>query len=82
MRKQVDFDVRSLPLGNGSGGESFTREQMCQIVKTEYLDKGWELFSNSTNQVYGGAISILYIFLKYEDVPDSVGTAKVVGGSK
>lgn len=75
MRKQVDFDVRVFPLGNGSDG-SMTREQVSQVIKDNYLlkpnsekaDKSyWEVFQVHTNQVSGGTIYYQTTLLKYLD---------------
>jgi hypothetical protein len=72
MRKQTDFDVRVFPLGNGSGGESMTHEQVGEFVRTNYLDKGWEVLSANNNQVSAGVIYLQVVLVKWEDVADEV----------
>lgn len=67
MRKQVDFDVRVFPLGNGSNG-SMTHEQVSQYVRENYQTKGWEVFSDHVNQVSAGTIYYQVSFVKWEEV--------------
>ena len=91
MRKQVDFDVRVFPLGNGAN-ETMTREAVGKYIRENYLlkpnydedgkvnlsDKSyWEVLAVETNQVSGGVIYYQTTLVKYEDEP----VAKVVGGS-
>lgn len=75
MRKQVDFDVRVFPLGNGSN-DSMTREQIAQLIRDGYLlrsnenkaDKSyWEVFDVNTNQVTAGTIFYQVTLVKYLD---------------
>lgn len=68
MRKQIDFDVRVFPLGNGANG-SMTHEQVSQFIRESYLAKGWEVFSDHVNQVSAGVIYYQVSFAKYEDEP-------------
>lgn len=75
MRKQVDFDVRVVALGNGSNG-SMTHEQVAEFVREEYLNRGWEVFSDHVNQVSAGVIYYQISFVKWEDMP-SVDNTKV-----
>lgn len=87
MRKQVDFDVRVFPLGNGANG-SMKHEEVGEYIRNEYLfkenvdkdgnpnpkDKSyWEVFTVETNQVSAGVIYFQVSLIKYEDV---VATAK------
>lgn len=74
MRKQVDFDVRVFPLGNGAN-DTMTREAVSEFIRENYLKRGWEVFDVNTNQVFGGSIFYQVTLLKYEDLE-----AKVVGG--
>lgn len=72
MRKQVDFDVRVVPLGNGSNG-SMTHEQVAEFVRG-YLREGWEVFSDHVNQVSAGVIYYQITLAKYEE--DALTPAK------
>jgi len=65
MRKQIDFDVRVFPLGNGANG-SMTHEQVAEDVRENYLKKGWEVFSDHVNQVSAGVIYYQVALAKYE----------------
>jgi hypothetical protein len=69
MRKQIDFDVRVFPLGNGANG-SMTREEVSDFIRTNYLDSqtGWEVFNVNANQVAAGVIYYQVTLCKYEDV--------------
>lgn len=81
MRKQVDFDVRVFPLGNGAN-DSMTRIQIAEWLRNEYffkpnVDKDgkpnpkdlsyWEIFDVATNQVSAGVISYQVTLVKYLD---------------
>lgn len=65
MRKQIDFDVRVFALGNGANG-SMTHEQISQYVRENYLQDGWEVFSDNVNQISAGVIYYQVAFAKYE----------------
>ena len=72
MRKQVDFDVRVFPLGNGAN-ETMTHEAVGAFVRDNYLTKGWELYGNpSALQVSAGVIYYSLSFVRYEEL----GTVK------
>lgn len=87
MRKQVDFIVRVFKLGNGSN-DTWTSEMLNKYTHETYFSKGYEVFSGSIAQVFGGEIFFNMNFVKYEDVtfaPEfkvdaSVAKEKVVGG--
>lgn len=68
MRKQVDFDVRVFPLGNGAN-ETMTHDAVGAFIRQNYLEKGWEVFNAETNQVSAGAIYFQVTLLKYEELP-------------
>lgn len=76
MRKQTDFDVRVLALGNGAGGESMTHEQVSEFVRETYLKNGWEVLSATPNQVSAGVIYLQVVLVKYEDVEVTEAKAK------
>ena len=85
MRKQVDFDVRVFPLGNGAN-DTMTHEQVGQFVRDNYLhkpnpkpdDRGyWEVFNTATNQISAGTIYYQVTLVKFEDAPlEKVVSAK------
>ena len=54
-RKQVDFDVRVFPLGNGAN-ETMTREAVAEFIRTNYLQKDWEVLETDSLQVSAGTI--------------------------
>lgn len=66
MRKQVDFDVRVFPLGNGAN-ETMTHEAVGGFIRENYLKKGWEVFHVETNQVSAGVIYYQVTLLKYAE---------------
>lgn len=72
MRKQVDFDVRVFPLGNGAN-DTMTREQVAEWVRANYLlkpyDDGsyWEVFHTDSLQVSAGVIYFNVVLLRYKD---------------
>lgn len=76
MRKQVDFDVRVFPLGNGAN-ETMTHESVGAFIRDNYFANGWEVFHVDTNQVSAGVIYYQVTLLKYEDVPDNSTVTKV-----
>lgn len=75
MRKQIDFDVRVFPLGNGSNG-SMTHEQVSEFVRENYLAKGWEVFSDHVNQVSAGVIYYQLALVRYEEGVEPTVKAK------
>jgi len=77
MRKQTNFDVRVFPLGNGSGGESMTHEQVSDFVRTNYLEQGWEVLSANNNQVSAGVIYLQVVLVKWENVHETGETSEV-----
>ena len=66
MRKQVDFDVRVFPLGNGAN-DTMTHDAVGEYIRDNYLRKGWEVFDVNANQVSAGTIYFQVTLLKYED---------------
>lgn len=70
MRKQVDFDVRVFPLGNGSN-ETMTHDAVGAFIRDNYFQNGWEVFHVETNQVSAGVIYYQVTLIKYEDVATS-----------
>lgn len=70
MRKQTDFVVRVFNLGNGAN-DTMTGEQLTQVVRELYLNKGYEVFSTDAIQVFGGNIFYNICFAKYEEVSAS-----------
>lgn len=70
MRKQVDFVVRVFKLGNGSN-DTWTSDMLNQYTQENYFSKGYEVFSASVSQVFGGEIYFNMNFAKYEDVAEA-----------
>ena len=80
MRKQVDFDVRVFPLGNGAN-DTMTHEDVGKFVRENYLHKPnlkdgkinpedksyWEVFNTFTNQISAGTIYYQVTLVKFED---------------
>ena len=71
--KQVDFDVKVFPLGNGSDG-TMTRDLVSAFIRDNYLlkpnddksDKSyWAVFDISTNQISNGTIYYQVTLVKY-----------------
>jgi len=81
MRKQIDFDVRVFPLGNGAN-DTMTHEAVGAFIRENYLLKGWEVFDVNANQVAAGTIYFQVTLLKYDDVVELTGGPKVTSGSK
>ena len=65
MRKQIDFVVRVFPLGNGSNG-TITGEQLSEIIRSQYLRNGYEVFKVDAIQVSGFQISYHVALIKYQ----------------
>ena len=66
MRKQIDFDVRVFPLGNGAN-DTMTHEAVGKFIREDYLQKGWEVLSADSLQVSAGVIYLQTVLVRYED---------------
>lgn len=75
MRKQVDFDVRVFPLGNGAN-DTMTRLDVAKFIREDYLlkpnadktDKSyWEVTNTSSLQVSAGVIYFQVTLIKFLD---------------
>ena len=74
MRKQVDFDTRVFPLGNGAN-DSMTHEQVGAYIRENYLKQNWEVLSTDNIQVSAGTIYFQVSLVKYEDLVGEVSVA-------
>lgn len=75
MRKQIDFDVRVFPLGNGSN-DTMTHDAVGKFIREDYLQKGWEVLSADSLQVSAGVIYLQTVLVRYEDEPIGKPVAK------
>lgn len=62
--KQVDFDFRVYPVGNTEG--NYNHQQLSDEIRTQYLEKGWEVLKTEISQVTGQVIYLAVSFVKYE----------------
>lgn len=75
MRKQVDFVVRVLPLGNKDDSDTMSQVTASNFIRTNYLEKGYEVIYASVAQVSSaGIVNIAFFLAKYEEVLTGSGS--------
>ena len=72
MRKQVDFITHVWALGNTNNERTITSERLTQIVRGEYLSKGYEVFHIQSITFSGSEVMCQISFVKYEEVEVAV----------
>jgi hypothetical protein len=76
-RKQVNFDVRVFQLtANPSAHGGMTHEQMSDYVRTEYLERGWEVLNSNGVTFDGNSVYMQVSLVKYEDVEEVKAKSK------
>ena len=77
-RKQVDFDFRVYPVGQGDG--NYNHQMLSDEIRTQYIANGWEVISTEVTQVSANVLFLAVSLVKYENEVSNSGTkAQVLG---
>ena len=68
MSKQIDFDFRVYPVG----GDGYNHQQLSDEIRTQYLEKGWDVIKTEIAQVSANEIRLAVTFVKNQEVASVV----------
>lgn len=70
MSKQVGFDFRVYPVGNTEG--NYNHQQLSDEIRTQYLERGWDVLKTEVAQVSANEIRLAVTFVKNQEIPSVV----------
>ena len=68
MSKQIDFDFRVYPVG----GDGYNHQQLSDEIRTQYLERGWDVLKTEIAQVSSNEIRLAVTFVKNQEIASVV----------